>query len=554
MLPALALLSGPGALGLSAFGLLVTIMASANLLSMTGLIATISSSVAGLFAFKLTKELSRRGVDRKKVVDTAKSTAVSTARLTVRCAITVGIAVAYAVASLVSGEPPHAASREPPHAASRSAPRRVPSSKPRCAPMRAQVSLLVWLLTRLGESLLLVAELTSRLKPVAEGASPRYLPPPYEAPETTLAYVPPAYAPPAPAPASPRFAYNFGGRGVSSAAAAPSPAIALAPAEEMDPREVGRQLAVEQMLKRSSAAAAASRKVEQAKSEMLQARQEEALRKVFEDKRKDQIGNARSSSAVASQPLSTALKARVLSASSGTPVSARPLPNRSPSSLSPDLKAALRSNATDAAPPSSYFSFRPGNRTPPKAGRVPPPPPAPSSPSSPSSLRMASLPRPNSLAAAAAAAKVGTKATVGTVGTVGTKANVGTVAAPPSPPSARHDVSLADRMRRPDNGAAAPTPAAPSSPPPRGLSSPPAAAAAPPPAAPPAVPPPAVPAAARQAPPSSPEMPKTVGEAKQSIGIGSSSRGGGSVSANQWLPRGIKLSSNSPPPPPPASK
>ena len=411
--------------------------------------------------------------------------------------------------------------------------------------MRAQVSLLVWLLTRLGESLLLVAELTSRLKPVAEGASPRYLPPPYEAPETTLAYVPPAYAPPAPAPASPRFAYNFGGRGVSSAAAAPSPAIALAPAEEMDPREVGRQLAVEQMLKRSSAAAAASRKVEQAKSEMLQARQEEALRKVFEDKRKDQIGNARSSSAAASQPLSTALKARVLSASSGTPVSARPLPNRSPSSLSPDLKAALRSNATDAAPPSSYFSFRPGNRTPPKAGRVPPPPPAPSSPSSPSSLRMASLPRPNSLAAAAAAAKVGTKATVGTVGTV---------AAPPSPPSARHDVSLADRMRRPDNGAAAPTPAAPSSPPPRGLSSPPAAAAAPPPAAPPAVPPPAVPAAARQAPPSSPEMPKTVGEAKQSIGIGSSSRGGGSVSANQWLPRGIKLSSNSPPPPPPASK
>ena len=123
MLPALALLSGPGALGLSAFGLLVTIMASANLLSMTGLIATISSSVAGLFAFKLTKELSCRGVDRKKVVDTAKSTAVSTARLTVRCAITVGIAVAYAVASLVSGEPLPAARRAscrfPPRAAPR---------------------------------------------------------------------------------------------------------------------------------------------------------------------------------------------------------------------------------------------------------------------------------------------------------------------------------------------------------------------------------------------------------------------------------------------------
>lgn len=414
--------------------------------------------------------------------------------------------------------------------------------------MRAQVSLLVWLLTRLGESLLLVAELTSRLKPVAEGASPRYLPPPYEAPEPT-----PAYAPPAPAPASPRFAYNFGGRGVSAAAAAPSPAVALAPEEEMDPREVGRQLAVEQMLKRSSAAAAASRKVEQAKSEMLQVRQEEALRKVFEDKRKDQIGNARSSSAAASQPLSTALKARVLSAASGAPVSTRPLANRSPSSLSPDLKAALRPNATDAAPPSSYFTFRPGNRAPPKAGRVPPPPPA------PSSLRAATLPRPNSLAAAAAAAKVGTKANVGAVGTKAAPTSVRPL------PSGRHDVSLADRMRRPDSGRpdsgaaapppAAPAPAAPSSPPPRGLSSPPAAAVAPPPAAPPAVPPPAVPAAVRQAPPSSPELPKTVGEAKQSIGIGSSSsRGGGSVSANQWLPRGIKLSSTSPPPPPPASK
>jgi hypothetical protein len=422
--------------------------------------------------------------------------------------------------------------------------------------MRAQVSLLVWLLTRLGESLLLVAELTSRLKPVSEGASPRYLPPPYEAPEPTPAYVPPAYAPPAPAPASPRFAYNFGGRGVSAAAAAPSPVVALAPEEEMDPREVGRQLAVEQMLKRSSAAAAASRKVEQAKSEMLQARQEEALRKVFEDKRKDQIGNARSSSAAASQPLSTALKARVLSASSGAPVSTRPLANRSPSSLSPDLKAALRPNATDAAPPSSYFSFRPGTRAPPKDGRVPPPPPA------PSSLRTATLPRPNSLAAAAAAAKVGTKANVGAVGTKAAPTSLRPL------PSGRHDVSLADRMRRPDSGrpdsgrpdsgAAAPSPAAPaapSSPPPRVLSSPPAAAVAPPPAAPPAVPPPAVPAAVRQAPPSSPELPKTVGEAKQSIGIGSSSsRGGGSVSANQWLPRGIKLSSNSPPPPPPASK
>ena len=79
-------------------------MASANLLSATGLIATLSSSVAGLFAFKLTKELSRRGVDRRRVLNVAQSTAASTAQLTVRGAITFGIALAYAIASLVCSE------------------------------------------------------------------------------------------------------------------------------------------------------------------------------------------------------------------------------------------------------------------------------------------------------------------------------------------------------------------------------------------------------------------------------------------------------------------
>lgn len=52
-----------------------------------------------------------------------------------------------------------------------------------------------------------------------------------------------------------------------------------------DPREIGRALAVEQMLKRSSQAAAAARRVEAEQSAMLQGRQADAVRKVFTDRR-----------------------------------------------------------------------------------------------------------------------------------------------------------------------------------------------------------------------------------------------------------------------------
>ena len=109
--------AGP-ALIVSAVGLILTIVASANLLSTTGTIATLASSFAGLFAFKLTKELSNRGVNR----GTFKQVAVGTGKLGVKSLLALGIAVAYAAASLVS--------------------------------------LVVWMLTRLGESVLYVAEMT----------------------------------------------------------------------------------------------------------------------------------------------------------------------------------------------------------------------------------------------------------------------------------------------------------------------------------------------------------------------------------------------------------
>ena len=56
-----------GGLAMSAGGLFATLAAAATSLSATGTIATIAASAAGLFSFKLSKELSERGVDRSAV-------------------------------------------------------------------------------------------------------------------------------------------------------------------------------------------------------------------------------------------------------------------------------------------------------------------------------------------------------------------------------------------------------------------------------------------------------------------------------------------------------
>ena len=54
-----------GGLTLAVGGLLATLLASASALSMTGLVATVAASAAGLFSFKVSKELNRRGYDRR---------------------------------------------------------------------------------------------------------------------------------------------------------------------------------------------------------------------------------------------------------------------------------------------------------------------------------------------------------------------------------------------------------------------------------------------------------------------------------------------------------
>ena len=239
-----------GGLALSAGGLVATLFVSSSALSMTGTIATIAASFAGVFSFKLAKDLSNRGVSKGTVQRIASNAFTNTAQLGVRGAVSLGIATAYAVASVVS--------------------------------------LAVWLLTRLGESVLYVAELTDRLKPSPD-ATPPY--PPFEgesypdvAPPPAASRPPPATAPPPQTPAPPTAARSsYLPRGFAPSSSSPPPtagepatppprdyryastaAAAYAnaqrasiagpppppapPSPPADPREVGRQLAVQQML------------------------------------------------------------------------------------------------------------------------------------------------------------------------------------------------------------------------------------------------------------------------------------------------------------------
>ena len=86
------------ALSVSAAGLAVSLVSASRFLSRTGAIATVIASMAGLFAFKLTKELNTRGVDR----GTMKRVVSGSASLGARGLMTLGIAVAYCIASALS--------------------------------------------------------------------------------------------------------------------------------------------------------------------------------------------------------------------------------------------------------------------------------------------------------------------------------------------------------------------------------------------------------------------------------------------------------------------
>ena len=177
-----------------AIGLLATISVSASALSMTGTLATIAASLAGLFSYKLAKELGTRGVNKASLGMMAANTAAATGTVAVRAVVSLGIAAAYVLASIVS--------------------------------------FVVWVLTRLGEAVLYLAEMANRIKPepgerpsLRQSFDPSSLPypnpmgggmpaavPEPPMPTTTAAYSPPgigrgSYAPrgfgPPPAPPPP---------------------------------------------------------------------------------------------------------------------------------------------------------------------------------------------------------------------------------------------------------------------------------------------------------------------------------------------------------------
>ena len=236
-------LTGPAVI-LSAGGLTATLLTSASALSRTGMAATLAASAAGLFTFKLAKELSYRGVGR----GTFLRIAAGSAQFALRATLTAGSALAYALASLVS--------------------------------------VIVWTLTRLGETVLYIAELANQLNPEGRLPPSEYgtaadqgLVSPPE-PATTAGAAPPMGGVP---PAAVAAAATARGARMPARSPPPPPPPASEPSAA-DDREHARQLAVQQMLERSSKAAAAARRIEAEKAEVLQSRQDQAVRKAYEQR------------------------------------------------------------------------------------------------------------------------------------------------------------------------------------------------------------------------------------------------------------------------------
>ena len=263
----------PNSVLVSSAGLATTIFISASALSAAGRRATWAAGAAALFTFKLSKELSERGVNKR----TFSRAAVDTVQLGVRAAVSAGLGVAYFLAS--------------------------------------GVSLVVWALTRVGESVLYAAELTARLKPGGDGNGL-----PFgggqgevygggyplvdrrdayggDAPRASRARAASPVAPPATtSPAAVRTSRDVE-PGAAGAARAGGYARVAQGGEEgeggpTDFREAGRQLAVAQMLKRSAMASAAAKEVELAQGAILRAKQENAVRQVFAARRQAEAEGA----------------------------------------------------------------------------------------------------------------------------------------------------------------------------------------------------------------------------------------------------------------------
>ena len=445
---------GKGPLLLSAGGLLTTILASASVLPALGTIAIIAAASSGLFAFKLSKEMNQRGIKSKNV---AKRVVGTCADVTVRVGLGLASVVVYTLA--------------------------------------ATVSLIVLLLTKLGQAVLSIAEAASRLKPTLPEEQSAYdteqqrrLAAEYSAMQQQR-YAS-EYAAPQPegyyaaAPAAQPAAQPY-------AAPPPQPVYERPPPSEdqESARSMGQRLAVEQMLVRSRGAAAVARKVESEKAALLKTRQQEAGKQIIEARRKAQAEG---------RAADWRNKPEAISVPRGGPVGG-PAPAKPP----PDAKFFEYKSPAGAAA-----------RPPPVAMPKPPPPAAP--PPSTSGSSLASAARQQS-------------------GFGRAPSNL-----PPravQPKDSKLDVSLAQASRASPPPAAAPK--NPSAWLPRGATiptkfAPPGQPVAKPPAPPPAAASPAPPPKAKEVAPLEPKL--TVAEAKAQV-----KSAGAQSAASQWLPRGVKL-------------
>lgn len=232
---------GSAGLFLSAAGLVTTVAASSFALSASGTIAIVAASAAGLFSFKLSKELNSRGVRSR---DVAKRVVGGVVDTTLRIGFGFASLVVYTVA--------------------------------------AAVSIIVLALTKLSEAALGVAGVASRLKPRLPPDTPmsraeadflegRALQQGSVAPAATELPYPEYYPEPQYQPSS-EPPQQQGGSWYQQRSSAPA---AEAP-ESLN--TMGQRLAVEQMLQRSRASAETARKVEAEKAGLLQQRQARATR------------------------------------------------------------------------------------------------------------------------------------------------------------------------------------------------------------------------------------------------------------------------------------
>ncbi|KAL1495811.1 hypothetical protein AB1Y20_016671 [Prymnesium parvum] len=442
--------SGGAGLLISAAGLAATICTAATSLSMTGVSATIFASIAGLFAFKLSKELSLRGVSQSYVQRTA------------RFGLNVFQRLLVAVGALL------------------------------VRTLAALVSLLVLILTKLGETVIFLAEVASRIKPdLLDGHSQTsYQPSGYSEDSTPFAKEPPRSAPLAPA------------------APPPPPTIA-------EEREIGQRLAMEQMMRRSQVASA--KRLDPESSSSLKSRQDDAMRKVFESRRADQVPGRPAPASAPPRPRNLSAAYRASSTVPRPPPSAIPRPPIT-TAPRPPLTAANRPPLTSAPRPAATSAPRPAAPRPPAATTprpAPAPRPAPTATTPPAAAAPPRRPANATAARPAAAAAAPTSASSLFAFQPST--------APPPPPTAP------------------PPPAAPQS---RVA----AAAARPPPrAAPPPPPPPPSgvvpkPSAAQWLPRGATIPTKT---ASPPAGSGAAPR----TNAAQWLPRSARQPDNPPPPP-----